>query len=223
MKTDYSKSADEYGMIVNQLFLYHGLKMEDVEDIIIATVVPQVLFTLKHLSKKYFNKKPIGVESGVKTGLIIKYDNPRQVGADRIINAVAAIEKYGGPVIVIDFGTATTFCAITEKNEYLGGTIAPGIKISSDALFARAAQLPNVEIQDPGRTICKNTIESMKSGLVYGHMGMVEFVVRKMKEELKEYTGSDKEAKVIATGGLATMDSEGVDCVDVVDKLLTLD
>lgn len=223
IETDTKKSADEYGMLVTQLFKYDGLDPEEVEDIIISTVVPSVLFTLQHLAMKYFNKRAIIVESGVKTGLVVKYDNPKQVGADRIVNAVAAIHKYGGPLIIIDFGTATTFCAVTEKAEYLGGTIAPGLKISSDALFEKTSKLPKVELEEPGHTICKNTIQSMQSGLVYGHMGMVDYIVRKMKEELEEITASDKKVTVVATGGLSTLIDGGVDCIDYVDKMLTLE
>lgn len=223
METDTKKSADEYGMLVTQLFKYDGLDPAEVEDIIISTVVPSVLFTLQHLSMKYFNKRAIIVESGVKTGLVVKYDNPKQVGADRIVNAVAAIHKYGGPLIIIDFGTATTFCAVTEKAEYLGGTIAPGLKISSDALFEKTSKLPKVELEEPGHTICKNTIQSMQSGLVYGHMGMVDYIVRKMKKELEEITASDKKITVVATGGLSTLIDGGVECIDHVDKMLTLE
>lgn len=223
METDYNKSADEYGMIINQLFCYEGLNIKDVKDVIISTVVPSVLYTLQHLSMKYFNKRAIVIGPGIKTGLIIKYDNPKHVGADRIVNAVAALVKYGGPLIIVDFGTATTFCAVTAKGEYLGGTIAPGIKISSDALFEKTAKLPKVELEEPGHAICRNTIESMQSGLVYGHMGMVDFIVKKMIKELKEYSGSDEEPKVIATGGLATLIDKGIESIQIVDKLLTLE
>ena len=154
---------------------------DDIDDMIISTVVPSLLFALQHMAVKYFGKPAIVVESGVKTGLVIKYDNPKQVGADRIVNAVAAVQKYGGPLIIIDMGTATTFCAITDKSEYLGGTIAPGLKISSEALFEKTSKLPKVEIEDPGRTICRTTAESMQSGLVYGHMGMCDYIITKMK------------------------------------------
>lgn len=222
IETDANKSADEYGMLISQLFAYDQMDMKDVEDVIISTVVPSVLYTVEHMAVKYFHRRPIVVESGVKTGLIIKYDNPKQVGADRIVNAVAAYNKYGGPLVIIDFGTATTFCAVTDKSEYLGGTIAPGLKISSEALFERTAQLPKVELEEPGKTICKNTVQSMQSGLIYGHMGLVEFVVGKMKKELSKYCGG-KEVKVIATGGLATLISSGVDCIDKVDRMLTLE
>lgn len=223
LQTDQQKSTDEYGMIVDQLFSYAGLDTAEVQDVIISTVVPSVLFTLQHLSQKYFGVNAIVVESGVKTGLIVKYDNPKQVGADRIVNAVAVLHKYGGPAIIIDTGTATTFCAVTDKGEYLGGTIAPGLKISSEALFVKTAQLPNIELERPDRVICRNTIESMQSGLVYGHMGMVEYIVGKMKKELAEYCGTDKPIKVIATGGMASMIDEGVGCIDVIDRELTLD
>lgn len=223
IETDNNKSADEYGMIINQLFMYEGLKTSDVEDVIISTVVPSVLYTLQHLSMKYFNKRAIVVESGVKTGLVVKYDNPKQVGADRIVNAVAAFTKYGGPLIIIDFGTATTFCAVTEKAEYLGGSIAPGLKIASEALFEKTSKLPKVELEEPGHTICKNTIQSMQSGLVYGHMGMVDYIVRKMKAELETVIESGRPVTVVATGGLSTMIENGVECIDHVDKELTLE
>ena len=223
IETDPNKSADEYGMLVSQLFEYEGLKMNSVRDVIISTVVPSVLYTMQHMSQKYFKKRAIVVESGVKTGLIVKYDNPKTVGADRIVNAVSAYKKYGGPLIIIDFGTATTFCAITENSEYLGGTIAPGLKIASEALFQKTAMLPKVELEEPGHAICKNTIQSMQSGLVYGHMGMVEFIVKKMKAELEEMSTGERPVKVIATGGLATMIKSGVNCIDCVDRLLNLE
>ena len=139
LETDNNKSADEYGMIINQLFKYEDLDISEVKDVIISTVVPSVLYTLPHLSVKDFHREAIVIGAGIKTGLVVKYDNPKQVGADRIVNAVAAHAKYGGPLIIIDFGTATTFCAVSEKAEYLGGTIAPGLKISSDALFEKTA------------------------------------------------------------------------------------
>lgn len=223
METDKTKSADEYGMLINQLFMYHGLDVKDVEDIIISTVVPSISYTLQHLSIKYFNIRAIEVGPGIKTGMVIKYDNPKQVGADRIVNAVAAYHKYKGPLIVIDFGTATTFCCISEKCEYLGGTIAPGLKISSDALFEKTAKLPRVELIEPGHVICRNTIESMQSGLVYGHMGVVDFIIRRMKEEYRQLTGFEGKITVVATGGLSTMVSRGVPEIDHVDRLLTLE
>ncbi|MDO4834808.1 MAG: type III pantothenate kinase [Bacillota bacterium] len=229
LETDNRKSADEYGMIIHQLFQYENLEVREVTDVIISTVVPSILYTLQHLSQKYFDSRAIVIGPGIKTGLIVKYDNPKQVGADRIVNAVAAHAKYGGPLIVIDLGTATTFCAITAKAEYIGGTIAPGLKISSDALFEKTAKLPKVELEEPGSTICRNTINSMQSGLVYGHMGLVEFIVKKMKKELIEHCAAagepiaESDIQVIATGGLATLINRGVECINYVDKLLTLE
>jgi type III pantothenate kinase len=222
METMGSRSADEYGMIINQLFEHEDLDPSEVDDVIISTVVPSVLYTMQHVAVKYFKRRALVVGPGIKTGLTIKYDNPSQVGADRIVNAVAALAKYGGPLVIVDLGTATTFCAVTENWEYLGGTIAPGIKIASEALFEKTAKLPRVELEEPGRTICRTTSESMQSGLVYGHMGMIEFIIDRMKRELAEYTPSGKPVRVIATGGLASMMAGGVSCIDNVDRLLTL-
>jgi type III pantothenate kinase len=223
METVNHKSADEYGMVINQLFDYEGLSTDDVDDVIISTVVPSTLYTLQHLAVKYFKKRALVIGPGIRTGLIIKYDNPKQVGADRVVNAVAGLSKYGGPLIIVDLGTATTFCAVSEKWEYLGGSIAPGLKISSDALFEKTAKLPRVELEEPGRVICRNTIESMQSGLVYGHMGMVDYIINKMKKEFAEYASSDRPVRVIATGGIANMIDDGIDSIDIVDKQLTLE
>jgi type III pantothenate kinase len=223
LETQKNKSADEYGMLLNQLFSHVNLDPGRVDDVIISTVVPSSLYTLQHLSMKYFRRRALVIGPGVKTGLVVKCDNPKQVGADRIVNAVAALSKYGGPAIIVDMGTATTFCATSEKWEYLGGSIAPGLKISSDALFERTAKLPRVELEEPGRVICRNTIESMQSGMVYGHMGMVEFIVARMKKELVRDHGAAEPVKVIATGGIATMIQNGVSCIDFVDKQLTLE
>ena len=222
METDKAKSADEYGMLINRLFEYEGLSTKDVSDVIISTVVPSITYTLQHLSVKYFGTVPVVVGPGVKTGLIIKYDNPKQVGADRIVNAVAAVETYKAPLIVIDFGTATTFCAVSDKNEYLGGCIVPGIKISSDALFERTASLPRVDLEAPGHVICRNTHEGIQAGVVYSSMGGTEYIINKMKAELSAYCGEDKPVTVVATGGLASMIAEDVKSIDHVDKLLTL-
>jgi type III pantothenate kinase len=218
MSTDKSKTSDEIGMLVNQLFNYEGLDLKDVTDVIISSVVPTIMYSLQHMAVKYCNKEAIVIGPGIKTGINIKYDNPRQVGADRIVNAVSAFHKYGGPVIVVDFGTATTFCAISEKCEYLGGIISPGIKISSDALFQRAAKLPKVELNKPKKVICKNTIQSMQSGIIYGYVGLVDYIVTRMKEELKS-----KKVKVIATGGLASLIATESKTIDDVDRFLTLE
>ena len=222
--TDTNKSADEYGILLKQFFVHEGIDTDDVEDIIIATVVPSILFTLQHMALKYFGKTAMVVEAGVKTGLSIKYDNPQQVGADRIVNAVAAYDKYGGPLVLIDFGTATTFCAVTAKGEYLGGTIAPGIKISSEALSERTSKLPSVEIEDPKRTICKTTQESVQAGLVYSQMGLCQFIAGKMKKELAEACKVEEgDIKVVATGGFAELVNRGINIIDHIDKNLTLE
>ncbi|RKD20945.1 pantothenate kinase [Caminicella sporogenes DSM 14501] len=218
ISTDKSKTSDELGMIVNQLFQYEGLRLEDVTDIIISSVVPTIMYSLQHMAYKFCNKEAIIVGPGIKTGINIKYDDPRQVGADRIVNAVAAYHKYGGPIIVVDFGTATTFCAISEKCEYLGGIISPGIKISSDALFQKAAKLPRVELVKPETVICKNTTESIQSGIVYGYVGLVDYIVKRMKEELGK-----KDVKVVATGGLAGLIATESKTIEEVDKFLTLE
>ncbi|WP_170075773.1 type III pantothenate kinase [Paraclostridium dentum] len=218
ISTDKAKTSDEYGMLINNLFQYDNVDKNSIKDIIISSVVPNVMHSLENFCVKYFNKQPLIVGPGIKTGLNIKYDNPKQVGADRIVNAVAAIEKYKSPMIIIDFGTATTFCAISEKGEYLGGTIAPGIKISSEALFQRASKLPRVELLKPGMTICKNTVSAMQSGIIYGYVGLVDKIIAMMKKEL----GHDH-IKVIATGGLSSLIASETDSIDCVDKNLTLE
>jgi len=223
MATDNKRSADEYGIIIDQLFRHDNLKPADIDDAIISTVVPSLLFTLQHMCLKYFNITPLVVETGIKTGLRIKCDDPRQIGSDRIVNSVAAVEKYGGPVIVVDFGTATTFCVVTEDHEFLGGAITPGIKTSAMALFEHTAKLPNVDLEEPGRYICKNTIENMQAGLIYGHMGLAERLINGMKDELVSAYGKKREdIKVVATGGMAAMIKDGVSCIDTIDRRLTL-
>ncbi len=218
MATDHNKSADEIGIFISQLFLHEHLDIKDVKDIIISSVVPHVMYSLLHMAQKYFEKEPIVIGPGIKTGMNIKYDNPRQVGADRIVNAVAALKKYGGPLIIVDFGTATTFCAITENNEYLGGAILPGIKISADALYQKAAKLTRVELVKPDKVICKNTSQSVQAGIIYGYVGSVDYIVKKMKVELGAET-----VKVIATGGLSTLIASESEQIDIVDKNLTMD
>lgn len=218
INTDKEKTSDEYGMLINNLFQYENIDLKAIEDVIISSVVPNVMHSLENFCIKYCNKQPIVVGPGIKTGLNIKYDNPKQVGADRIVNAVAGIEKYGYPLIIVDFGTATTFCAIGEKGEYLGGTIAPGIKISSEALFQRASKLPRVELIKPGSTICKTTVSAMQSGIIYGYVGLVDKIIEMMKKELKH-----NDVKVIATGGLATLIASETSSIDCVDKFLTLE
>ena len=216
--TDIHKTSDEYGMLIGNLLAHNNIDIKSIDDVIISSVVPNVMHALENFCIKYCEKKPMIVGPGIKTGLNIKYDNPKQVGADRIVNAVAAIEKYGSPLIVVDFGTATTFCAISDKAEYLGGTICPGLKISSEALFNGAAKLPRVELIKPGKTICKATVEAMQSGIIYGYVGQVEKIISMMKKEL----GSE-DIKVVATGGLSSLIHSETDSIDHIDKFLTLE
>lgn len=223
METNKGRSADEYGMTLKQLFEFEGLSMEAVEDIIISTVVPSLTYTMQHMAAKYFGVKAIVVAAGIKTGLIVKYDNPKALGSDRIVNSVAAYEKHKCPTIVIDFGTATTIDAVSGAGEFLGGTIIPGIKIASNALFEKTAKLPKVDLEAPGHVICRNTIEGIQSGVVYGNMGIVEYIVGRMKKEMIQITGSTDPIKVIATGGMSTLIASEISCIDEIDKMLTLD
>ena len=224
MATDNKRAADEYGVLIDQMLRHDGIDPKDISDAVISTVVPPLLFTFQHMCLKYYGFMPLVVETGIKTGLKIKCDDPRQIGSDRIVNAVAAHTKYDGPLIVIDFGTATTFCVVTEDGEFLGGAIAPGIKTSASALYEHTAKLPNVDLEKPAKVICKNTIENIQSGLIYGHMGLTQRIVDGMKAELvSDYGKRYEDIRVIATGGMATMMEEGVDFIDAIDRRLTLD
>jgi len=218
ISSDKDNTADEYGILLLNLFNHAGLDFKDITGIIISSVVPNKMYSLENMCRKYFNIEPLVVGPGIKTGINIRYDNPKEVGADRIVNAVAAYEIYGGPLIIIDFGTATTFCAVSEKGEYLGGCIATGIKISTEALFQHAAKLPRIELVKPPQVICKNTVSSMQAGIIYGYVGQVDYIVRRMKRELDA-----PHAKVIATGGLARMIAEESETIDEVNDLLTLE
>lgn len=217
VRTDTLRTSDEYGMMLKALFAHDELDMKAIEAVIISSVVPTLMIELEWMSRKYFNYKPLVIGPGVKNGLAIKYDNPREVGADRVVNAVAAFHKYGGPLIIIDFGTATTFCVVNEKGEYLGGAIAPGIIISTEALVSKAAKLPRVELHRPRSLIGKNTITSMQAGIMYGFVGQVEGIVNRMKIEI------EGDPRVIATGGLAPIIARETDVIDIIDQFLTLD
>ena len=221
LSTDVKKTSDEYAIQIIQLFNQNGLDSKLVTGIIISSVVPNIMHSLENAIRKCFSIEPIVVGPGVKTGINIKYDNPKEVGADRIVNAVAVHELYSRPTIIIDFGTATTFCALMENGDYLGGCIVPGVKISSDALFERAAKLPRVELEMPKNIICKNTVNSMQAGIVYGYVGQVEYIVNKMKEEIKART--KEEPYVVATGGLANLINSNTDVIDEVNSDLTLE
>lgn len=217
LSTDHSRSADELGLFIVQLFEYNGLSIDSISDIVLSSVVPQIMFSLERAVRRYLKHEPMIIEPGIKTGLNIKYDNPKEVGADRIVNAVAAMRYYPGACIIIDFGTATTFSAITQNSDYLGGVICPGIKISLDALIANTAKLPKIELVLPPKVIGKTTIASMQSGMVYGYAGQIEHIVGMMKKEM-----GDGNIKVIATGGMASMISQATGVIDVVDAHLTL-
>lgn len=218
--TDKDKTSDEYGLLFEQIFRYNGIEREDIEDIIISSVVPNLMHSLPNMCLRYFNREPIVIGPGVKTGMNIKYDNPKEVGADRIVNAVAAFDKYGGPLIIVDMGTAITFCCVNSSGEYLGGAIAPGIRISSDALFLRTAKLPKVEILKPEKVIGKNTISSIQSGLVYGYIGMVDYIIEKMIDEMNV---RNDEIMIIATGGFSNLIIKESKFIQKIDKLLTLE
>jgi type III pantothenate kinase len=215
--TDKYRTVDEYAMLINDLFRLSGLTFDDLSDVIISSVVPPMLNTIEGLCSKYFKLKPFIVGPGIKTGMQIHYDNPREVGADRIVNGVAAYELYRCALVVVDFGTATTFDMISTEGAYLGGAIAPGVGISADALFSRASKLPRVDISRPAQIIAKNTVNSMQAGIFFGYVGLVEGIVSRMKKEFS------KPAKVVATGGLASIIAEATDCIDQVDPFLTLE
>lgn len=221
LSTDYKKTSDEYMIEVSQLFSYSKIDVNEVSGVIISSVVPNIMYSLEHMVRKFFNKKPLVVGPGVKTGINIKYDNPKEVGADRIVNAVAAHEMYKSSLIIIDFGTATTFCAVGKNGDYIGGTICPGIKISSDALFQRAAKLPKVELVKPDTVICKNTVSSMQAGIIYGYVGQVDYIVNKIKQEMEDM--GEENPLVVATGGLANLIAEGSTVIDKVVPYLTLE
>lgn len=217
VRTDVQRTCDEYGMMLAAFFDYHNLDTKQVKAVVISSVVPSLMLELETMSNKYFRCRPLVVGPGVKTGLAIKYENPREVGADRVVNAVAAYHKYNGPLIIVDFGTATTFCVVTEKGEYLGGAIAPGIRISTEALVSRAAKLPRVELVKPRSLIGRNTINSMQAGIIYGFAGQVEGIINRMKREIAG------QVKVIATGGLARIIADETKCIDIVEENLTLE
>ncbi|OAT86341.1 type III pantothenate kinase [Desulfotomaculum copahuensis] len=216
LSTSANRTADEHGMLLRDLFQHAGLDLRRIRGLVISSVVPPLMLSLEQMSRKYFGLTPLVVGPGIKTGLAIKYDNPREVGADRIVNAVAGYEQYGGPLIIVDFGTATTFDAISSRGEYLGGAIAPGIGISTEALFARAAKLPRVEFVIPPAVIGKTTVASMQAGIIFGFVGQVDEIVRRMKVEL----GGNP--RVLATGGLAELIARESRTIDRVDPLITL-
>jgi type III pantothenate kinase len=215
--TVMTHTVDEYGVLFRNLFAIGKVEAADVRGIIISSVVPPMDSTLKEVCERYFHLKPLLVEPGVKTGMPVLYENPQEVGADRIVNGVAAFDKYGGPCVVVDFGTATTFDAVSRKGEYMGGVIAPGIGISAQALFEHAARLPFVDIRKPAKVIGTNTVESIRAGLFFGYLGLVDGILERLIAEL----GPD--TKVIATGGLARLIGDHSRHIKNVDDLLTLE
>jgi type III pantothenate kinase len=217
IETHADRTYDEYGILVRQLFAWSGLDPERVQAVVVSSVVPPMQFTLEGMSELYFKRKPMFIGPGVKTGMPILYDNPREVGADRIVNAVAAFEKHHCGLIVVDFGTATTFDVVTPKGEYLGGTICPGIAISMEALFKHASKLPRVEFARPPHVVGRNTVHSMQSGLVFGYVGLVDGICARMQDELGLLP------KVVATGGLAPLIASESRAISEVDEFLTLD
>ena len=217
ISTSLSKTSDEYGILLMNMFAHESVKPEEVEGIVISSVVPTINFTIEHMCQNYFHMQPMMVAPGIKTGINIKYENPRDLGSDRIANAVAAYAQYGGPCIFIDFGTATTFGVVDENGSFLGGSIFPGIKVASEALVSGTAKLPRFAIEKPESVIGRTTLTNLQSGMYYGYVGLVKHIVQKMKQELGR-----QDAIVVATGGMALLISEESKVIDKLDGLLTL-
>ena len=217
IRTNPEHTVDEYGILIYNLYNASMISSKAVQDIVISCVVPPMLNILEPLCRKYFNIKPLIVGPGIKTGMPIFYDNPKEVGADRIVNAVASYTKYKRELIVVDFGTATTFDYVSSKGEYMGGCIAPGIMISTEALFRRTAKLPRIELSKPKNIIAKDTVSSMQAGIMYGYAGLVDGIVTRMKVE------TESNPLVVATGGLAAIIAQQTTTIDIVENMLTLE
>jgi type III pantothenate kinase len=217
LETSARRTSDEYGILLRQLFLSSGIEPDKVRAVAVSSVVPPLQFNLERMSERYFKTRPMFVGPGVKTGMPILYDNPREVGADRIVNAVAAYDKHHCGLIVVDFGTATTLDAVTPRGEYLGGAICPGINISLEALFQNASKLPRVELARPPHVVGRNTVHSIQSGLFYGYVGMVDGICARIQSEL------GFETRVVATGGLAPLMASESTHIHEVDEFLTLE
>ncbi|CQR51168.1 type III pantothenate kinase [Paenibacillus sonchi] len=218
LSTARQSTADEYGVLIHNLFHMSNISFRDVEGVIISSVVPPLVQVIVEMCVKYIGKEPLLVGPGIKTGLNLRYENPREVGADRIVNAVAAIEQYQCPLVVVDFGTATTFDCIDAGANYLGGAIVPGLGISTEALYQRASKLPRIELEKPKKVIGRNTVHAMQAGIIFGYAGQVEGIVRRIKAEMNAPV-----LKVIATGGLATLIAGETECIDEVNPMLTLE
>lgn len=217
ISTRRTDTSDEYGYLLSGLFAHEGIDRACVEGIMVSSVVPTINFTLEHMCKNYFGMAPMMVEPGIKTGINLKYENPRELGSDRIANAVAAYEQYGGPCVFIDFGTATTFGVLDAQGSFLGGCICPGIKLASEALVRDTAKLPRFELVKPDRVIGKTTVSNLQSGLIYGYIGQIDYLVKQMKRELRA-----PNAFVVATGGMAVLVAEDGGVINKLDGLLTL-
>ena len=217
LSTNRNRTSDEYGMALMNLLHHNSVAPEQVEGIMMSSVVPQINFTIEHMCRNYFGMEPMKIEPGVKTGINIKYENPRELGSDRIANAVAALALYGGPCIFIDFGTATTYGVLSDRNEFLGGAIGPGLRMMNRALSTGTAKLPRFELVKPESVIGRNTVTNMQAGIVYGYIGQINYLVHLMKREMNV-----PNIKVIATGGLAVLVAGESHVIDVMDGLLTL-
>ena len=217
LSTNAQMTADEYGATILNLFMFNNIKTSDVNDVIISCVVPPILSSLEEISMKYFNVNPLIVNSDIKTGLSYLYGNPKELGADRIVNSVAGYSKYGAPLIIVDFGTATTFCVLNENGQYLGGAITAGLGISADALFQRTSRLPRIELVKPEQAIGNTTVTAMQSGLIFGYIAQVDGIIKRIKAELK------LDPKVIATGGIAPLIAAECENVDIIEQDLTLE
>jgi type III pantothenate kinase len=217
ISTRQAQTADEYGILIRNLLQTEGVDSKEISGVVIASVVPPMDWILRQFSERYFNQKPLFIEPGVRTGLPILTDNPGEVGADRVANCVGAFQQYGGPCIVVDFGTATNFDVVSKQGEFLGGAIAPGVNIAAEALFARAARLPRVEIKRPPKVIGTNTVDNLQIGLFYGHIGLVDGILERMIAELGPQT------KCVATGGLARLIAGESRFISEVNDTLTLE
>jgi type III pantothenate kinase len=215
MVTKSDKTSDEYGVFILNALGYSNIDYKQIRSAVVSSVVPNLMYSFQNAMKKYFDIDALIVGPGIKTGITISTENPREVGADRIVDIVAAYETCGGPIIVIDFGTATTYDVVSEKGEFKYGITSPGIQISADALWKRTAQLPSIEIKKPDSVLARSTITSMQAGLVYGYIGQVEYIINKIKEEM-----NDEDMKVVATGGLGRIISDSTDTIDLYDPLL---
>lgn len=215
LTTKFQRTSDEYGFMLLSFLNAANYKEEDIQDIIISSVVPKINYSFTSCIKKYLHKEPIMVGPGIRTGISIRIDNPSSLGADRLVDAAGAYYTYGGPCIIIDFGTATTYDVVSEKGEFIGGATAPGIGICANALSSQAAKLPEIEITKPDKIIAKNTVKSMQAGIVYGYIGQTEYIIKKLKEEY------GKNMKVISTGGLGRIIANETDSIDIHDADLT--